>query len=155
MSQPPPQPPRGIRGNKPCLQRLALQQQDPQDQTKHICNIFTATRELSNAGRTRKHWGVGRKENIIFHMPETHLVPILFCPFCFLITTGTTHVLIPDETFIRRRNFALNKLERCMIGSSFKIRVACISVSMIKNSPQLLARVYSSSMLLTSVITVP
>lgn len=80
----------------------------------------------------------------------TKMHAFLMLLFCFLIAAATTSAFISDGTFIKSGKFALNKVKSCMIGTSFKIKVACGSVSISKkNSPQLLASILSSSTLFT------
>lgn len=73
-------------------------------------------------------------------MTKTHAFLTLL--FCFLIAAATKNVFLSDGTFTVSGNLALNKVDSCMIGPSFKIRVACGSVSINKkNSAQLSANI--------------
>lgn len=55
----------------------------------------------------------------------TKMHAFLMLLFCFLITAATKNVFISDGTSIKTGNFALNKIDSCVIGPSFKIKVAC------------------------------
>lgn len=71
-------------------------------------------------------------------MTKTHAFLMLL--FCFLIAALTKAVFVSDRTFTRTGNLALNKVDSCMISPSFKIKVACASVSIhTKNFPELSA----------------
>lgn len=71
-------------------------------------------------------------------MTKTHAFLMLL--FCILFTAATKNVFISAGTFTKSGNFALNKVDSCMIAPSFKIKTACGSASINKKiSPQLSA----------------
>lgn len=55
----------------------------------------------------------------------TKMHAFLMLLFCFPIAAATKSAFISDGTFIKSGKFALNKVKSCMIGTSFKIKVAC------------------------------